>query len=385
MRVIIAYYHDFFDKHAGGVLSYNKTLTKNASGDFQFVYWCREGTNKEESKDYPNVQVKYFCSNKRWKFIPEIIRMNYHIALNAKNILKDGDILFIQMPQLIFPWIFARRNIPLVVIMHGGSRRDDRLILSRSRVMFNTFCDWLSVKNADKIILVSKEAYHYYMEKYPSFKDKFIYIPTFADDKIIPTENKEEEVKILNLPSSKNICYVGRLDPPKKLDTLIDVFYHLQKRLPDYHLCIAGEGSLKNMMMERARKYGILEKINFLGVLDRRKVGLLFRASELNFLLTRFEGTSCALLESLACGTPSVVSDVADHKDIIQNGENGYVVNGETPQQIAVIAEELIKDYPRLHHLTAESGEKFLSSQVVPKVLDSLSETLEKYRREKRK
>ena len=370
----MVYYHDLYTAHAGGILNYTKALIKHSPPGNRFIYWGKKGVENTKN-DYNNLEMHYLFSRYKVKFLPNILQFNFIVSKHRMQIDNSGDILFLQLPELTFPWMFKNKGIPIVLRI-PGCRKNDHMILSKTQVTFNKFADRTAIKCSDKVIVVSREGYEYYTQKFPKHRNKIIHIPTFADDDMIPAVTKKEAARLLGLGSDKIICYIGRLDKPKKLDLLIEVFYFLQKSFPSLILCMAGKGPMKKKIEDLATERGIIEKIKFLGVLDRKNVGLLFRASDLNFLLTSFEGNSLSLMESLACGTPSVVSDVADHKYIIQNGQNGYVVQNDSPEEIALISEDLLNNYPRLHQSTLRCGKKHLATNVVPKLIEVFHNTL---------
>jgi glycosyltransferase involved in cell wall biosynthesis len=219
--------------------------------------------------------------------------------------------------------------------------------------------------------MVSRESLEHYKARFPRFSDKFCYVSTFADDATIPLMTRDEAKKELGLlPSQVLLSYVGRLHPQKRVDETIDVFFKLVPNHPDLVLWIAGGGELEADLRAQASRLGLDEKqLRFLGVIDRATVGCLLRASDLSILLTNWEGTPMSLLESLAIGTPAVVSDVADHRRIIADGVNGYVVGRGDVEAIANVLETALNEKERLWKGAAESGQQYLGSRVVPQIL----------------
>ena len=70
----------------------------------------------------------------------------------------------------------------------------------------------------------------------------------------------------------------------------------------------------------------------------------VYNACDLTALLSTREGTPNVLLESMASGVPSIVTDIADNALIVQSGETGFVVPGNGHELAAVHATKLLRD-----------------------------------------
>jgi glycosyltransferase involved in cell wall biosynthesis len=79
----------------------------------------------------------------------------------------------------------------------------------------------------------------------------------------------------------------------------------------------------------------------------------VYNACDLSVLLSRHEGTPNVVLESLACGIPVLVTDVADNAIIVQHGENGFVVAPEDSGAAAEIAAAVLLDSVRRKRMQA--------------------------------
>jgi glycosyltransferase involved in cell wall biosynthesis len=129
----------------------------------------------------------------------------------------------------------------------------------------------------------------------------------------------------------KIIAYIGRIHSTKGLDLLIKAFREVAKHEADVVLLIAGKGDIKylNKCINLANKFGIGDKVKYLGYLSEEdKIGLI-DASEVVVIPSRHSGESYPLIvdEVKARGKPLVVTDYGALPNRIVNSIEGVVVN----------------------------------------------------------
>ena len=80
---------------------------------------------------------------------------------------------------------------------------------------------------------------------------------------------------------------------------------------------------------------GISESIQITGFIPHAEVNIYLNAADLCVVASYKEGWSLAMLEMLACGKPVVSTDVSGAKDMIYQGENGFVIKERDPRLFA--------------------------------------------------
>ena len=106
-----------------------------------------------------------------------------------------------------------------------------------------------------------------------------------------------------------------------------------------FKVLLVGDGPLRAQLEELVRSLGIEERIKFLGWQERPEIVKLLHGSEAIVLPSRSEPFGIAIIEGLACKKPVVATTVGGIPEIIENGENGILVEPDNP---AVLAEALI-------------------------------------------
>lgn len=127
--------------------------------------------------------------------------------------------------------------------------------------------------------------------------EKFTYQP----------ENRAKYRKDLGLEDQFVICHIGRFTEQKNHSFLIEVFFEIQKRLPNARLLLIGEGPLKEPAEAQVQELGIADKVSFLGI--RRDVSEILQASDLFLFPSVFEGLGIVAIEAQATGLPVVASE----------------------------------------------------------------------------
>lgn len=116
---------------------------------------------------------------------------------------------------------------------------------------------------------------------------------------------------------------VGRLEPQKRFDVLIDAVAQARRSVPGLRLVIAGDGSQRAVLAARANATGLGETC-LLG--HRTDIVDLHHAFDLFVQSSDYEGTPNAVLEAMAMGTPVVATDAGGTAEIARDGIEGVIV-----------------------------------------------------------
>ena len=148
---------------------------------------------------------------------------------------------------------------------------------------------------------------------------KLICIPTFTDTEIFRPEN--------DFSKSNYICYVGRLEDLKGIHVLVNAFIAMQKQSSS-NVClkIAGTGSdsyIKHLKTT-INNAGMENLIHLTGKLNAIQLSHFMGNSLLTVVPSLwFENLPNSILESYACGTPVIASDIGSLPDCVKKGKTG--------------------------------------------------------------
>jgi len=126
--------------------------------------------------------------------------------------------------------------------------------------------------------------------------------------------------------STPLIVSVGRLVPVKRYELLITSLLEAKKRHAGLNLIIVGEGYQRDDLEAEAKRLGAADWISFAGRLSDDELLALYRRASMVASASLREGWGMTLTEAAACGTPSVASDIAGHRDAVDAGRSGILV-----------------------------------------------------------
>jgi D-inositol-3-phosphate glycosyltransferase len=142
----------------------------------------------------------------------------------------------------------------------------------------------------------------------------------------------------LGSDNDKIVLFVGRIDPLKGVDNLIKALPHL-RHIPKLKLIIIGGGEHSQHDIEQLEKLahnlGVQNSVDFLGLIKHEELPYFYNAADACVVPSYYESFGLVALESLACGTPVVATDVGNHKNLIRQGETGYVIEDNDPCRLA--------------------------------------------------
>jgi len=142
------------------------------------------------------------------------------------------------------------------------------------------------------------------------------------------------------------ILVVSRLTPRKGIRFLIRAI----KILHDVHpgqkieLLIAGGGDEEETLKTLAESEGVSDRVRFLGRVPHEELPAVYARADIFCLPSLNEGMSNTVLEAIASGLPVVATVTGGTEELVRDGENGYFVKMESPEDLADKIGRLIVD-----------------------------------------
>jgi L-malate glycosyltransferase len=171
------------------------------------------------------------------------------------------------------------------------------------------------------------------------------------------------------------IVFIGRHDSQKRIDVLLRAFARIAPRLPDARLACAGKGPDEADLRELARELGVAERVRFLG--ERRDMPALLRAASVFVLPSAAEGLPNALLEALAVGVPSVVTDIPGTDEVVTRDREALMVPVDDEAALAAAIERILTDRELSERLVRAGRELVLREFDMERVVERHLELFE--------
>jgi D-inositol-3-phosphate glycosyltransferase len=192
---------------------------------------------------------------------------------------------------------------------------------------------------------------------YKADDKKMVVIPPGVDvSHFYPIPSDEAKMFIGLKPDDRMILFVGRIEPLKGVDTLIQAMACLQVKEADgkpVHLAIIGgdpAASPEEMNTEMARlqkmceDLGLDQTVLFLGVRDQDKLPYYYSAAEMVVMPSHYESFGMVALEAMACGTPVIASEVGGLAYLVRDGETGFTIPDQEPETLCEKISWLLND-----------------------------------------
>ena len=136
----------------------------------------------------------------------------------------------------------------------------------------------------------------------------------------------------------KIILFVGRIEPLKGISQLLRALPRIKNGQATRLVIIGGDDQSKQEVTELqglSADLDIEHSVSFAGMVKQEQMPYYYNAADVCVIPSYYESFGLVALESLACGTPVVATDVGDLKSIIRAGESGYIVDDNDPDSLA--------------------------------------------------
>src|SRR5437773_4173712 len=137
----------------------------------------------------------------------------------------------------------------------------------------------------------------------------------------LPSLPPREELKRDLGLNGATLAFAGRLTAQKSLGRALEAV----AQADGVALVIAGDGSDRGPLEDRARELGLADRVRFLGPQPRERVVELFHAADATILSSSWENFPHTVVEALAAGTPVLATRVGGVAEVVHDAENGLL------------------------------------------------------------
>ncbi|UCH59285.1 MAG: glycosyltransferase [Anaerolineales bacterium] len=194
----------------------------------------------------------------------------------------------------------------------------------------------------------------------------------------IPEDEAKEYIGVA--PCEQVLLYVGRIEPLKGIDTLIEALAILRQADIKVSLSVIGgnpesEGETPGVEMRRLQdmreKYGLKDMITFIGKRSQDSLPYYYSSAVAVVVPSHYESFGMVALEAMACGTPVVASQVGGLAFLVQDGKTGFTVPVDEPLALAERLKQLIQN-PELHAQMGRQAAVFAQDYGWEKIRDRI-------------
>ena len=197
------------------------------------------------------------------------------------------------------------------------------------RIVYSTANRFITLSHAFKSLLIDRFAIQV---------DKIEVIPPGIDASAFNIEAGRREARIrLDWPRDRRIILcVRRLTPRMGLEQLIAAAAEVCRKFSDVLFLIAGAGALRDKLQSRIAAAGLTQHVKLLGFVSDADLPWAYRAADLSIVPTQsLEGFGLITLESMAAGTPVLVTPVGGLPEAVSGLNKELILSGISASHIA--------------------------------------------------
>ena len=172
------------------------------------------------------------------------------------------------------------------------------------------------------------------------------------------------------------VLYIGRLERRRNILFLLEVFHLLSKRIKNIKFYIIGSGSHEytDKVWKRVDELGLKNNLKYEERLEQKHLSTIYKESDYFILPTEYEIFGMVLLEAMNYETVCVTNTNGGSSMLIENGENGLIIDEMTPERWANAIADLINNPERAKSIKATARktiqENFTWDKIVHKFIN---------------
>lgn len=323
---------NFIDYPSGGQLSFcTQLLDAFPDNYFKLIgistnhlepigRWQKKIINNKEYEFYPLLFSNTYSAK---GIIPKRLRFFFALYKYKRKIFFKENFyhIFTHAPETLLALDINSVNIKVLHFMHGI---ENPLLMPRFKwgILFSGIFWKLYLKKLNRCDYIAAASDSLNIEQFKkknNFNKRIDFFPTRFDNNIF----KPSYEKKLELPT---FIFCGRINYVKGWEFLIDSFDYYLKNYGEAKLILIGDGEDRKNLEKKNENLFIKDKVTLTGFLKKHEIAKLLNLAHIFILPSFKEGWPISLLEALGCGLPVVATAVSGVKDLIINGENGYMV-----------------------------------------------------------
>ena len=252
---------------------------------------------------------------------------------------------------------------------------------------------------ADRIIAPTQAEFAQLQWLYRADTNRIVVVPPGVDTARFYPIARDEAIEFIgSRAKSCRLLYVGRIEPLKGIDTLLEAMAIMKNEdfFEIHPLCLAVIGgdlgtSDEEMTREMERlqnlcsSLGIGDMTMFLGKQDQDTLQYYYSAADVVVVPSHYESFGMVALEAMATGTPVVASETGGLAYLVKDGVTGYHVPAGKPQALADRLMQILDNDELLAQLGARAAEyakEFSWSIIVDQILEMYDGVLAENRKE---
>jgi len=267
----------------------------------------------------------------------DVLAANPSFVEVAQQVIEDSgpfDLLHVHDWLLSFSAIELQEalGLPLVATIHATERGRYRGALYSDMSRAIDAAERRLARQAQRVITCSVAMQHEVRDFYDVLSERISVIPNGIDGsrlRRLSGEDLSEFRRRYARPEELIVFNVGRMVYEKGADLLVESAPQVLSQAPDAKFVIGGRGPLFPSLSQRINDLSLHDKVMLTGFLTDEERDQLYVVADVCVFPSRYEPFGIVALESMAAGTPVVVSDVGGLGTVVQHEQTGLTTYAE--------------------------------------------------------
>jgi D-inositol-3-phosphate glycosyltransferase len=272
---------------------------------------------------------------------------------------------------------------PFVQMFHTLGQMKHRILTRQALPDLRIRIETEVTRWADRIVAATPAEQAQLLWLYRADRRKIVIASPGVDaERFHPMPNEQAKAALNIAPETQVLLFVGRIEPLKAVDTIIEALDIIRQRAPGLlhtiRLLIVG-GSPNDptdtetvRLKQQVTQLGLDHVVEFRGAKEQTALPVFYAAASAVLVPSDYESFGMVALEAMASGTPVIASEVGGLAFVVRDGETGYLVPAREPGALADRILRLLNDpaaLMRMRHAAAEHARHYTWAAIADQLL----------------
>jgi glycosyltransferase involved in cell wall biosynthesis len=305
---------------------------------------------------------------------------NSNVFLVLRKLFRQEqyDLIHVHTPIASFlVRLAAQKAQPIIYTAHGfhfqenGSTVSNWLYYAAERSM---------ATRTTKLIVINEEDYLQARKIFPPDKIHFINgvgidANAFNPEKYTASEKNRIREKLGIAEETKVITHLAEFNSNKRQIDIVRAAEQLKEYNQEFIFLLLGDGPLMDEMQHEIKSRNLDQFVRCLGY--RTDIEDILSITDIGLLVSIREGLPKSVMEMMAMEIPLIVTDIRGNRDLVQDGENGFVIPIKSPDKLMNSCRTLIYQEDLRKKMGKAGREKILEKFDLPIILNEMKRIYE--------
>ena len=351
-------------RYTGGMNIYIQDLCRELAkrGHAVDIYTCSHPADEECRHLQLNENIRLFHINSAGHSMVTEAYLDEHINRLTQSILSLNGSLNTQydlihshywLSGLVGNQLKKSWQIPHITMFHTLGALKNNAGLGALEPDYRILNERIVIESCDHIIASTEREKHELITRYSASGGIITVVPCGINLELFRPVDKQLARSICHLDAKTTVLFVGRQDPLKGLNNLLEAVSSLDYR-NDFQLLIIGGND--RYMAENwpvpgsTNKNSLDDKVIFAGSIPHEKMYLYYNSADFCVVPSYYESFSLVAMESVACGTPVMATAVGEMPDLARICNYCRIITDNKPANLAQHINAMLNDIGNCHN-----------------------------------